>query len=813
MSLEGQDLGRYHLLRLIGSGGMGEVYLAQDPGVSRQVAIKVIRSGNTGSGTTASTDDDARLFLREARAIAKLDHPHILPLYDYGEEPTPGATFTYLVMPYRAEGSLESWLQQPATLSQLILQDIEQIARQAASALQHAHDHQIIHQDVKPSNFLLRSNPDNPGCPDLLLTDFGIAKLTGLTTKTSQSIRGTPAYMAPEQWAGHPLPATDQYALAIMLYELLTGHPPFQGNPMQMMYAHLHTQPQLPSSVNPRLPAALDAVIQRALNKNAQDRFPDISAFFSAFQQAIQTTDPRTLIRDPHTDIATFVKAPDTPRDLRATLAISAQEARQGGARTLTLPGGLKVAVAIPAGVVQGQVISVPLQNDPTGSSTVQRLHLTISIVSDGQAIGTLSSYGSEQTGSNDTETILTQRAGMIHNESANPGLVNRTPPSGKAPTDRGAPIQADEETLRADPLAYPPHNMPSASSRSSASFGADVATSARTPLSVGSSSDGGALPDGGARFTNPPAAHGEPPNSNRFPSRAKPMLLIGLVILVLLAGSGTFYAFAQARSGGHPAPGPSATVPAGSPSVPTQTATPDTNATATALAQTNATTTAQTNATATVTAQTNATATATAANANPYPPHSGTLMLDDPLSNNDQGHNWSVYTDPTTGNSCQFSNGAYDDVTVAHYGGPCLAQATDFSDFAYEIQMKFVRTGTSFAGGGIVFRSNGDRYYYFEIFESGKYTLNACIGNNCSNAVTENLSQSIPSFHVGLNQTNVIAVVAQGNNFTLYVNGERVAGPVSDSAATSSHGMIGVYGEGGDATTEIVYSDAKVWV
>lgn len=730
MSLEGQALGRYHLLRLIGSGGMGEVYLAQDPGVSRQVAIKVIRSGNAVSGTTASADDDARLFLREARAIATLDHPHILPLYDYGEASKPGATFTYLVMPYRAEGSLESWLQQPATLSQLTLQDVEQIARQAASALQHAHDHQLIHQDVKPSNFLLRSNTDNPGRPDLLLTDFGIAKLTGLTTKTSQSIRGTPAYMAPEQWAGHPLPATDQYALAIMLYELLTGRPPFQGNPMQMMYAHLHTQPSPLSSVNSRLPAALDGVIQRALSKNAQDRFPDISAFFSAFQQAIQSADPRARVRDQNVDLSTLIKAPDTPQDLRATLAISAQEARHGGMRTLTLPGGTKVMVPIPAGIGQGQMISVPLQNDPTGSTTARMLHLTISIVPDEQAASTLSGPGSSETGNNETETVLTQRPGMIPNESktANPGLVNRSP------TDR------------------------------------------------------------------------------RAPSRTKPMLLIGLVILVLLAGSGTFYGLAQARFGGHPIPGPSATVPAGSPSVTIQTATPDTNATATALAQTNATATAQTNAAATVTAQTNATATAIAANANPYPPHSGTLVLNDPLSNNDQGHNWSVYTDPTTGNSCQFSNGAYDDVMVAHYGGPCLAQATDFSDFTYEIQMKFVRTGTSFAGGGIVFRSNGDRYYYFEIFESGKYTLNACIGNNCSNAVTENLSQSIPSFHIGLNQTNVIAVVAQGNNFTLSVNGERVVGPVSDSAATSSHGMIGVYAEGGDTTTEVVYSDAKVW-
>ncbi|HYT37284.1 MAG TPA: serine/threonine-protein kinase, partial [Ktedonobacteraceae bacterium] len=231
MSLEGQQLGRYRLIQLIGSGGMGEVYLAQDPGINRQVAIKVVRvepadyarrstdtipgmRSVTGAGTMG-LQDAARLFQREAKAIAMLDHPGILPLYDYGEQNVNGAMLTYLVMPYREEGSLANWLQKGG-FKLLTVQIVEQMLQQAAAALQYAHDHQVVHQDVKPSNFLIRTSREHPKRPDLLLTDFGIAKLSMLTSRASQSIRGTPTYMAPEQWEGRPVPATDQYALAVM---------------------------------------------------------------------------------------------------------------------------------------------------------------------------------------------------------------------------------------------------------------------------------------------------------------------------------------------------------------------------------------------------------------------------------------------------------------------------------------------------------------------------------------------------------------------------------------------------------------------
>ncbi len=288
MLLEGQQLGRYHLLRLLGSGGMGEVYLAEDPRIEQQVAIKVLRAEASAYPNVEATREASRLFLREVKAIAKLDHPNTLPLFDYGEATINGATLAYMVMPYRQEGSLTNWLRQRGSAQLLQPEVVAHFIRQAADALQDAHNHQIMHQDIKPANFLIRSNQDNPTRPDLLLADFGIAKFSNLgTANTSHTIRGTPAYMAPEQWNGHPVPASDQYALAVMAYELLTGRQPFHGSFEQIMYQHFHTESLPPSRLNPNLPSDVDAVFRIALAKQPEQRFASVSAFARALQHAL----------------------------------------------------------------------------------------------------------------------------------------------------------------------------------------------------------------------------------------------------------------------------------------------------------------------------------------------------------------------------------------------------------------------------------------------------------------------------------------------------------------------------------------------
>ena len=283
------QLGAYRLIRRIGGGGMGEVYLAEDTrmGFARQVAIKTIRAEVDPYPDQAATKDAERLFRREMQAITKLDHPYILPLYDFGEERVDDTVLTYMVMPFRPEGSLANWLQKQSATRSMSLEEVAHFVGQAAQALHHAHSHGLIHQDVKPANFLIRDRSDQ-ALPDILLADFGIVKIATATATASQSIRGTPAYMAPEQWNGQPVPATDQYALAIMAYLLLTRRFPFKGSMEQVMRQHLDAQPQAPGAYNLAIPPDLDTVILHALQKSPVNRFASILAFANAFKQAIE---------------------------------------------------------------------------------------------------------------------------------------------------------------------------------------------------------------------------------------------------------------------------------------------------------------------------------------------------------------------------------------------------------------------------------------------------------------------------------------------------------------------------------------------
>jgi serine/threonine protein kinase len=783
MTLEGQQLGRYRLIELVGSGGMGEVYLAQDPGINRQVAIKVVRTevaaySGKGPGTmpgigtmpgtgTLGSRDPARLFQREAKAIAMLDHPGILPLYDYGDQSINGMMLTYLVMPYREEGSLANWLQEEGSALSSV-QNVEQMLQQAAAALQYAHDHQVIHQDVKPSNFLIRTSRENPKRPDLLLTDFGIAKLSMQATRSSQGVQGTPTYMAPEQWEGHPVPATDQYALAVLLYELLTGRPPFLGTPMQMMYAHVNTQPEAPSLLNPRLSPTIDTVVLRGLAKRPEERFPSIIAFAFAFRQALRSIDPTIAVGAPRPDSSTFVKAQIMLGNggITDTVTIGEDEARNGANRTLMLPGGRKVRIRIPAGVQDGQVIRLMDQSEtPGGSGSTNRVRLTLSIA--------------RSTG-NATRLLVSEKTALRDDGAALTGGEN-------ASTNRNTTILTGDSRISAGMTG----------NTLSKSEGVRLSDVSRL-TSSDPTSDAGNLP-----YQNFLSIA----DRRRKLSRVNVLVLLMLVGLLVLGSAGLF----NYLGGRHSGPGidQQSTATARIHVLETGTAL----AHATVSAHTSATAIAKAQATATVVAKKNATATAIASGANPSPPYSGTLTLNDPLNNNNQGHQWKEYSDSATGNSCRFVDRAYHLVATQKNSGACFASATNFSNFTYQVEMTFVKIGQSYDGGGIAIRGSGNTYYYFVIYESGRYTFAACAANNCNHTLAVSLSQGIPSFHSGLNQSNTIAIVASGNSFELYVNGTRVAGPVSDPNSTSSHGMIGVYGVANDATTEVAYRNAKVWV
>lgn len=308
-TLAGTSIGGYTLIKLLGVGGMGSVYLANDPAVDQQVAVKVIRTDLDDYTDTTSAQAALERFRQEARAVAKLDHLHILPLYRYGEEQTPQGPRAYMIMQYRPEGSLWDWLRRRADFSTgqlqptqaelasglstnwpLSLGEAADYLQQAASALQYAHDHGIVHRDIKPANFLLRVDPHEKHA-HLLLSDFGLAKVFTASSATN-TILGTPTYMAPEQFEGVARPETDQYALAVMIYYLLAGRPPFEGDPMQLMRQHLASPVPSVTSINPDVPPLINGVLVRALAKQPEQRFPSIATFAETFARVAKQPQP-----------------------------------------------------------------------------------------------------------------------------------------------------------------------------------------------------------------------------------------------------------------------------------------------------------------------------------------------------------------------------------------------------------------------------------------------------------------------------------------------------------------------------------------
>jgi len=265
----GQQLGNYRLVRLLGRGGFAEVYLGEHIHLGTQAAIKVLH--------TQLTSGDMEQFRTEARTIARLEHPHIVRILDFGEEDkTP-----FLVMSYAPNGNLR---QRHPKGTKLPLETIVSYVKQAADGLQYAHDQRLIHRDIKPENMLLgRRN-------EVLLSDFGIAAVAHSTSSLkTQDYSGTVPYSAPEQIKGKPCPASDQYALGITVYEWLTGTRPFKGfSQIEIAMQHLSDPPPPLSGKIPTILSDVEQVVLQALAKDPQQRFASVKAFADALEQACQ---------------------------------------------------------------------------------------------------------------------------------------------------------------------------------------------------------------------------------------------------------------------------------------------------------------------------------------------------------------------------------------------------------------------------------------------------------------------------------------------------------------------------------------------
>jgi response regulator RpfG family c-di-GMP phosphodiesterase/tRNA A-37 threonylcarbamoyl transferase component Bud32 len=268
-----QQIGRYEIRRQVGRGGMAVVLEAWDPVLHRTLAVKLVDKTRLDPSIA---QDALRRFRREAQAAARLTHPNIVQVYEYGEE----EEFAWIAMEYVAGKALTAYLVEGLRTEVLRVRDI---VGQLLEALAYSHNQGVVHRDIKPGNLLV--TPEG----QIKVTDFGIARIEASVLTQRGDMLGTPSYMSPEQYMGEATDGrSDIFAAGVILYELLTGERPFRGDSSgQIMQKILHDTPANVSELNPLVPPAVDWLIGKALAKDAQDRFASAREFQSALYDAV----------------------------------------------------------------------------------------------------------------------------------------------------------------------------------------------------------------------------------------------------------------------------------------------------------------------------------------------------------------------------------------------------------------------------------------------------------------------------------------------------------------------------------------------
>lgn len=859
----GQQLGNYRLIRLLGEGGFADVYQGEHIHLGTQAAIKVLQMP-----LLEKKNIDA--FHIEARTIAHLSHPHIIRVFDYGiQDWAP-----FLVMDYAPGGTLRQRLTgKPAGLAGLF-----PYVTQIASALQYAHDRHLIHRDVKPENMLLGANGE------IFLSDFGFAMVVqSLDSRNTRDMSGTAVYMAPEQLQGKPCAASDQYALGVVVYEWLTGTRPFHGTFQEVANQQMMMPIQPLSQKVPDIPPGIEQIVMKALAKEPTARFSSVKEFAQTLLLTYQASRrkrntghyagvslsgvPRPGWLPPANEVfpgqhfsdgsSSSVAQPTNSMAPSSTekpswikgLSSPSLHGIAGSASLHGMAGPISQSFPIPSRpspIKSSTSPSLPSVNGPTTPANGQTLaggppsmpSIPIPSQSMRRPLGPTTLHGLSDPASQSfkgpamspsttwsTGSFPSMPSGSTQGRMATtpPGSTQdrmpATPPR-QATQGRMPSMPGISQTTRNRMSAVSPRNTTSDfTSMASRPFPTLQAQQQQQHSPISSIPTSPQTPNPGVQSGAPSSPAVKPlseeeelkqlyveldqihiartrtaPQSrlrgrSSFSKALFWIISIFVVVLVIGASTSIFY-LANAHKGN------------------------DTGAIQ-------------------VTATTNMTQTTPAVSptatkkqptpiANPYPPNSGVLAVNDPLTKNN--YKWQEYTDTQTGNSCQFVNGAYH-VTSAggsSSAGTCFAQATDFTNFTYQVQMMLLNTGTQFSGGGIVFRGNSQTggYYYFEIYKSGRYNFTACFGPgkaNCTVTISGYPKESfvIPTFNAAQGQTNTVAVVARDTAFDFYVNGQHVLGPIYDGNFT--HGMVGVYATGGVSTgaaekADIVFSNARVW-
>ena len=291
-----QHLGKYELRERLGRGGMAEVWKAFDPQLERYIAIKILHAD-------LQTDPEfMSRFAREGRLIASLHHPNIVQIYDFQTSDSPEShhPIAYMVMDYVEGPTLAAYLRNTSRLGKYPPPaDLVQLFASISRAVDYAHQHGMIHRDIKPGNILLdKRHTTQNGMGEPVLTDFGIAKLMGPGGNTlSGTWLGTPLYISPEQAQGHPgNERSDMYSLGVILYEVCTGVPPFRGETITAIMAqHIKAMPVPPALLNPNIPPGVAMVILRCLAKDPAGRFSSASSMTASLAEAFNVPIPSDM--------------------------------------------------------------------------------------------------------------------------------------------------------------------------------------------------------------------------------------------------------------------------------------------------------------------------------------------------------------------------------------------------------------------------------------------------------------------------------------------------------------------------------------
>jgi serine/threonine protein kinase len=803
-ALIGTVLGTCTLQKLVGQGGMGAVYLAQQSRPKRQVAVKVLLP------MTPLNPNQLAAFLerfrRETDAAASLEHPNIMPVHEYGEQDG----IAYLVMPYISGGTLRDELEREGQLS---LPSATNYLEQMAAALDFAHEHGVIHRDIKPANIMM--TPEGR----LLLSDFGLVKI--ISEGQTPQVRltgagapvGTPDYMAPEQVIGEEIDTrADLYSLGVILYQMITGTTPFQGEtPMQIAAQHLQVQPLAPKMLRPDLPTAAEQVILRALAKRPADRYMLAQEMAFAFRSALISSGIRLDAIQTWAGLlsgSTSARMPvpqaqfEPTKQAAATLRVATEDVAQQ--RTGSINRGLLTGTgAVP--VATDDQWQKPSANDnprPTGG-----------LLSRTGMMSSIPQSSLQETGPNKNQAgggLLSRTGqfpmvgtGTIPSIKQGGGLLSKTGQFPMVGTGGIAPVKQEEATLAPEtggsvfsptwtkePLApTPAFKSPTGFNNTGTLIGPEQGSSTvrlNDPVKVVKvpvTGQPGQFVTGLLPFTKQAEeeqARKELPAPNKRSGKA--FVKIGLIAALIIIVLGSVGAFLFTRS--HPGQQATAQQGRAQQSAVQQTATPTDPRT---LAQIQATATAQAN-----------------------------IILSDPLDKNI--HNW--LTNPP--DVYAFKNGAYHITDHGDTGAAVALPARTFDDpLAYQLTLQEIN-GDDTSGKntfGMIFRFNQDTrngkkvttFYSFEVVnvKGGEYEFWRYDDSNKDNAWTMINDGHLPlgnEYHQGKGQqaTNTIKIAMKGNKFTVIVNGKTLAKTFQDDALkTGTVGMI-VNNDG----TEVAFSN-----